>query len=174
MPSGIGPQIFFIAGPLIVVVLAFAIRAGVGRDEAPVGIGEALEVTEEEVALTLESLTADSTFIALTAGNEWSIAERLPNIDGQTSRKVGVALIIDLTPPVASSGPWKSLYCQGTVVQEYEFAYSGISTVLAVSTLSGELLALSPFPPGEASSNSPHAELPERPGCPIGFEDEEN
>jgi hypothetical protein len=132
---------------------------------------EVLEVTEQEEALALASLRADETFIVLTDNTTWSVAERRPNIDGRTGSKAGVALVIALDTPVSASGPWRALHCQGTVVQKFEFPYTGISALQTVSNLDGELQALSPL---FFESYPSDAKMVELEGCPIGFEDEEN
>lgn len=164
---------FFFAGVLVVAAVGFAAASGYGRMSATGDSSSDLQVTEEEVKGALRSLQSDATFAALTADTTWDVIERLPNLDRDTGAKAGIALVIVLAAPAASSGPWKNLYCQATVVQTFEFPYTGISILGAVFAPSGKLVSLRPLP-SPTLAYPPDAEFPPTPDCFPGTEDGEN
>ena len=131
------------------------------------------EVSPEEVSAALSALEADATFQQLTADREWKVVEQVPNM--RDGRRIGVGLIVELSSPVDSSGPWTQHRCQGTETNEYAFPYRGVSTLGAAFNGDGALVGLQPLPsPSLAFDDADIAGQPPLPPCPRGREDKEN
>ena len=139
-------------------------------DAIPVGQEPELpQVTEEESTRARDALIDSAVFSSLSRGGDWDVVTEIPHT--REGEKVGVALVVELGTPADSRGPWTDLHCQGTVAQEFEFGYSGITTLGAVFDSDGTLVSLKPL---RFASSDSESEIVPKPTCPEGLEDKEN
>jgi len=171
------PRILLAAGAVaLAAAIAYSVAAQGGEQDppleaVPVSGAELPQVDEAERARALATLTGSPLFLEATGGRPWTAVSETPSIrDGE---KVGVGLIVELDSPVDSDGPWLAVYCQGTVSQEFRFAYRGVSRLGAVFDGGGQLIGLMPLPSASLAFDE-DAQTTPPPTCPEGFEDEEN
>jgi hypothetical protein len=165
---------------LAFAALAYTAVANDGRGDSqltavPVGDQPELpQISNEELQNARAALAADSTFTSLTTGRDWSIKSTLPNT--WNGKKVGVGLVVELSSPIDSSGPWKQLRCRGTVIEVFAFPYSGVSLLGSVFDQGGtHLIGLTPLPSETLRfDDAAVAVQPTLRPCPKGFEDESN
>ena len=164
---------------VLLAVLALVALAGiaytVAADEGPkdpplefIPVGSAPElprVTADEGAQARARLAADPVFSALATGGQWTVTAEVANtLEG---KKVGVGLVVQLGQPTDSEGPWKQLFCKGTVTVEHRFPYKGITSVGAVFDSQGRLIGLAPLmSPGTSLGADPDTIKQDKPQCP--------
>lgn len=158
---------------LLVVLLAGAVLVGLIRSgsDSDTATGP---VTAQEVDRARATLLADGGFSAAIRGTEWKVMQATR--DSAKGSKAGIGLVLELTTPMDSDGPWKQLRCQGTVSEQYAFRYTGVQMVGAVLSRDGrKVLAFQPLPsPTLSFREGDVASQPTRTPCPRGYEDPEN
>ncbi|MGE0601075.1 MAG: hypothetical protein AB7J35_15845 [Dehalococcoidia bacterium] len=143
-------------------------------ETAPFDGGAALPtVSEEDAARALRSLAAQPVFQAVTEGNDWEVAEVMPNVQEGGSIS-GIGIIIALARRVDSDGPWIYASCRGTRITEATAPFRGITTLGAVFDNEGTLLSFKPLLADGTTLLPPQSPRPSPQPCPPGFEDPEN